>query len=101
MLERLLCHNSPLVLAQFCDCHNIRELHLEHENLSADAAVPEPFTKQLLDFMKHEKLTLEQVYNCDQTLIYYRMLPATTLAGKAEKHAPGIKSKKNMDINGM
>jgi hypothetical protein len=50
--------------------------------------------KQLQDVMEREGLTLEQVYNCDETGLYYRMLPTRTLAARTEKNASGMKKQK-------
>lgn len=54
----------------------------------------EAFKKQLQDVMESEGLTLEQVYNCDETGLYYRMFPTNTLASKTEKNASGMKKQK-------
>ena len=54
----------------------------------------EPFKKELQDVMECEGLTLEQIYNCDKTGLYYNMLPTKTLATKAENNASGIKKQK-------
>ena len=40
-----------------------------------DTATSQPFKKQLQDAMEHEELILEQVYNCDETGLYHKMLP--------------------------
>lgn len=44
--------------------------------------------------MEEEGLSLEQIYNCDETGLYYRVLPEKTLAGRSEKEAPGMKNPK-------
>ena len=44
--------------------------------------------------MEHESITLEQLYNCDETGLCYRMLPTKTLAARNEKTAPGMKKAK-------
>jgi len=41
-------------------------------------------------------LTLEQLYNCDETGLYYRMMPAKTLASRFEKGAERINNNKTM-----
>ena len=67
---------------------------MQGEKLSADTETPEPFKKELLDVMEREGLTLEQIYNCNETGLYHRMLPTITLGTKAEKNASGIKKQK-------
>ena len=45
--------------------------------------------------MEKEKFSPEQVFNCDETGLYFRMLPTTTLESKMEKKAPGYKKQKD------
>ena len=66
-------------LWRFCKRHRIRELSLQGEKLSADATAIDPFKRKLQEVMEKEGLTLEQLYSCDETGLYYRMLPAKTL----------------------
>ena len=88
------CTASSGWLWRFCNRHGIRGLRLQGEKLSADTEAPEPFKKELQDVMELEGLTLEQIYNCDETGLYYKMLPTKTLATKAEKNASGMKKQK-------
>ena len=55
---------------------------------------PNPFREKLLKLMEDEGLSLQQIYNCDETGLYYRMLPEKTLAARSEKEAPGMKNPK-------
>ena len=45
--------------------------------------------------LEQECLTLEQLYNCDETGLQYRMLPDKTLACRHEKGAAGMKKQKD------
>lgn len=65
------------------------------EKLSVDPAAPEPFRKTLEEYIENEGLTLDQVYNCDETGLYFRLLPRKTLAAATEKSAPGMTSSKD------
>ena len=50
--------------------------------------------------MKKENLSLDQIFNCDETGLYFRLLPDQTLAGSFEKSASGRKkSKDRVTIN--
>ncbi len=82
-------------LWRFCKRHGIRELSFQGEKLSADEASVGPFQTKLKEFMEQEGLTLEQLYNCDETGLCYRMLPAKTLASRGEKKAEGMKKQKD------
>ena len=78
----------------FCNRHCIRGLRLQSERLSANKEAPEPFKKELHDVIEREGLTPEQMYNCDETGLYYKRLPTKTLTTKAEKNASGMKKQK-------
>ena len=82
------------ILWHFFNRHGIRGLRLQGEKLSADTKAPEPFKKELQDVMEREGLTLEQIYNCDETGLYYKMLPTKNVTTKAEKNASGVKKQK-------
>ena len=49
----------------------------------------------ILPCMEQEGLTLEQLYNCDETGLQYRMLPDKTLACRHEKGAADMKKQKD------
>ena len=51
--------------------------------------------KELQKLLEREVLTLEQLYNCDETGLCYRMLPSKTLASRSEKEASGMKNQKD------
>ena len=44
--------------------------------------------------MEDKSLTSEQLYNCNETGLWYQMLPDKALAAKSEKQAPGMKKPK-------
>ena len=69
-------------------------MSLQGEKLSADATAIDPFKRKLQEVME-KGLTLEQLYNCDETGLYYRMLPAKTLASRYEKGAEGMEKQKD------
>ncbi len=82
-------------LWRFCICHGMRQLSVQGEKLSADSTAPDPFKQTLADYIEAERLTLDQVYNCDETGLYFRLLPRITLASALEKSAPGMKASKD------
>ena len=51
---------------------------LEGELLSSNEDAVEPFKKFVQELKKGERLTLEQIYNCDETGLYYLMIPDKT-----------------------
>ena len=47
-----------------------------------------------IKFIEKEGISGEQLYNCDETGLNYKMLPTKTLASKREAAAPGYKKSK-------
>ena len=81
-------------LWRFCQRHGIRQLSLQGEKVSSDLSAIEPFKKELQELLEQEHLTLDQLYNCDETGLLYKMLPSKTLASKSEREASTIKKPK-------
>ena len=52
------------------------------------------FKDNLFKFIEKEGISGEQLYNCDETGLNYKMLPTKTLASKREAAAPGYKKSK-------
>jgi len=77
--------------------YGVRELKVSGEKLSAINQMNqlEKFKRRLLRMMIRHDLQAEQIYNADETGLYYRMLPDKTLASKEEKAAPGYKKSKD------
>ena len=82
-------------LDRFKRRHGIRQLRVVGEKLSADVQSIQPFIEKLYRLIQENSLQLEQLYNADETGLYWRVLPTTTLASAREKEAPGVKSSKD------
>lgn len=52
------------------------------------------FKDHLFKLIEKEGISGEQLYNCDETGLMYKMLPVKTLASKKEAAAPGYKKSK-------
>lgn len=81
-------------LFRFRRRHNISSKKICGEILSADLEAVEPFRKKLNDVIKNEGYQLSQIYNFDETSLFWRNLPDNTQASKAEKTTPGRKISK-------
>ena len=81
-------------LWQCYQCHQIRQLSLQREKVSSDASAVEPFKKELRELIEREHLTLEQLQNCEEMRLYYRMLPAKIRASRLEREASAMKKMK-------
>ena len=85
---------------RFCNRHGIRSLSLEGEKLSADKEAADTFVPRFRKMVEEKQLSLDQIFNCDETGLYYRLLPQATLAMSFEKSADGRKkSKDRITIN--
>ena len=91
MILRLYSHGW---LHRFKERHGIRQLKLQGEALSADSSALEPFKRKLHEFIETQQLTLHQLFNCDETGLFWRMLPNKTLADSSEKTARNFKQPK-------
>lgn len=85
---------------RFCKRHGIRNFSVHGEKLSANKDAADEFITSFNQFVKDEKLSMEQIFNCDETGLYFRLLPDQTLAASFEKSASGRKkSKDRVTIN--
>ena len=78
---------------RFCKRHGIRQLSLQGEKLSANSDAAAEFTKSFPEFA--QAYSLDQIFNCDETGLNFRLLPAKTLAQSFEKSADGRKKSKD------
>ncbi|GBL99105.1 Jerky -like [Araneus ventricosus] len=65
------------------------------EKLSSDIEAGSSFIAELQELIVKGKLTANQIYNCDETGIYWRALPKKTFAAENETVAPGRKRMKD------
>lgn len=74
--------------------YGVRKLQISGEKLSAQPYDVEVFKQTLHSLLEEEGYTGDQLYNCDETGLNYKMLPTYTLASQQENSAPGYKKKK-------
>ena len=85
---------------RFCKRHGIRNLSLEGEKLSAHTETSATFITSFNEFVEEHQLTLNQIFNCDETGLNFRLLPDKTLAASFEHFADGRKlSKERVTVN--
>lgn len=82
-------------LYRFKKRHGIRELSIQGEKLSADECAMVEFCYELESVIKEHSLRPAQIYNADETGVYWKSMPTRTLASENEKSAPGYKIKKD------
>ena len=75
-------------------------MSIHGEKLSADKDAADKFVSSFRKYVKDKNLSMDQIFNCDETGLYFRLLPDQTLAGSFEKSASGRKkSKDRVTIN--
>lgn len=82
-------------LKRFKDRHGVRALSIQGESLSAVTDSIDPFKKRLSQIIEEKGLTLTQVFNCDETGLYWKLMPNKTLVTSREKEAKGYKKPKD------
>ena len=75
--------------------HGIRQLAFQGEKLSADKEAADQFVPKFRKLTEEKKFSHDQVFNCDETGLNYRLLPESTLASSYEKSADGRKKSKD------
>lgn len=81
-------------LDKFKKRHGIRRLKMSGEKLSNDEDAIGPFQQEFAKIISEKNLTSEQVYNADESGLYWRLLPDHTLAAGNERSASGRKMMK-------
>jgi hypothetical protein len=83
-------------LYRFQQRHGISQVKITGEVRSADTAAAEAFTPILQTYIRDNDLVPDQIYNADETALYYKMLQEKTLALKTDKHKhEGFKQSKD------
>ena len=62
--------------------------------MSADQPAADRFIPEFKQVINDGGYELEQVFNCDESGLYYKLLPTKTLAAYCEKSAAGRKTQK-------
>jgi hypothetical protein len=81
-------------LDKFKNRYGIRQLSITGEKLSSDVAAVEPFKNVLRNKIKEMQLCPDQIYNADESGLFWKLLPQRTLVHQAEASAPGRKMSK-------
>ncbi|XP_023312822.1 jerky protein homolog-like, partial [Anoplophora glabripennis] len=74
--------------------HDIRQLNICGEKLSADSSAVITFKEKIQQKINNDGYSPDQIFNCDETGLNYKLLPAKTLASRQETSAPGYKRSK-------
>ncbi|XP_066259645.1 jerky protein homolog-like [Euwallacea similis] len=81
-------------LQRFKHRRGIRFLKITGEKLSSNPDVVDPFKENLKRMIEEHELNCHQIYNADETGLYWQLLPDKTYVALAEKTASGLKISK-------
>ncbi|XP_030746168.1 jerky protein homolog-like [Sitophilus oryzae] len=76
-------------ISNFRKRHGLRALKVCGEKLSNDQSAVNPFLTAFAEKIKELNLGPTQIYNADESALYWKMLPEKTLVRSQEKTAPG------------
>jgi hypothetical protein len=82
-------------LQKFKMRHGIRQLSIQGESMSADHSAIPSFLLELQKLVTENDLVLDQIYNADETGLFWKLLPNKTLTPAFEKTASGQKKFKD------
>ena len=82
-------------LSNFIARHGIRGISLQREALSADTSLVDPFKSELLNKIELEGYSLDQVFNADETGLWWKLMPSKSLVLHGEKQAKNFKRSKD------
>ena len=88
---------SPKPLWRFCNRFGIKSLAITGEKLSAVHVSADEFVKSFGELTAG--YTLDQIFYCDETGLYYKMLPGHTLTTTHNDPSGAKKAKERMTIN--
>lgn len=79
---------------KFAKLYSIRNLQICGEKLSSRADLVPQFKAKINNIIETEGFSSEQIYNADESALFYKMLPNKTLVHSKENSAPGRKINK-------
>ena len=89
------CSFSTGWLRNFKCRHGIREIHQHGEKNSADHEAAAAYTEEFMRLIREHDVSCEQVYNADETALFWRCVPTSTLSTHDEARASGFKVNKD------
>lgn len=74
---------------------SLHNVSFSGEKASADHEAAQNFPSQLRELIAEKHYVADQIFNCDETGLYWKRMPSRTYLTSAEKEAPGFKVSKD------
>lgn len=81
-------------IVNFIKRHNIRFLKITGEKLSNNAATVDAYIEQFAAIVRQKDLSASQIFNADESGLYFKSTPSSTFVTMDESSAPGRKGNK-------
>ncbi|CAM5084801.1 unnamed protein product [Eretmochelys imbricata] len=81
-------------LNSFRNCFNLKNMQTTGEAASANEKAAKAYTEQLKKIKEEKRYLPEQVFNADETGLFWKKMPNCTYISKSERQAPGFKAAK-------
>ena len=78
-------------LTKFNKCHGINSVQLRDEILSSDLSAVDPFCEELAKVIAEEGYSRDQIFNADDTELWWRMTPSSSLSSGGATRAANFK----------
>ena len=82
-------------LYRFRNRFNLKNIKVIRDVASADEEAAATFPAELKKVIKERKYDSRQIFNCDETGLFWKKMPNRTYIHKSEKQAPGFKAWKD------
>ena len=82
-------------LYSFVQRFNLKNLKVTGESASADKEAADAFCPRLKEIIEEKEYRPEQVFNCDETGLFWKKMPNRTYIHKSAKQAAGFKAWKD------
>jgi hypothetical protein len=86
---------SKVWFENFKRCFNVHNVKLVGESASADFVAAESFPDELRKLIVDKGYLPEQVFNADESGLFWKRMPSRTYLAKSEKPAAGFKAAKD------